>query len=389
MVWTGFDYRGEPQPLVWPATGSSFGCMDLCGFPKAAYYLHQAQWIQNRPILHLIPHWNWAGSEGKPIKVMALSNAEKVTLNLNGKLLEEKSVDKYQMVTFEVPYEAGKLEAVATTGGKEVARFAVETTGAPAGLQLIPDRTSLAGNGCDAQPVTVQVVDAQGRVVPTAKLPVKFELSGPGAIIGLNNGDPTCHEPEKGDQHSVFNGLAQVIVQTTPDSSGPLTLRASAEGLKTAETTIAVTAVPPIPSVPLAAPVFTVQRWRMSPVTATAPDLNQVIPDNDQNSWVNVRAGQVQKFADGTWAIFRAQFTPVAGARKSGGRIRFAGVTGRAEVWLDGQPCGRKESFAAGPLEVPLPPGEGERTLSLRIETRAGESAGLNGPVTVEAAPIP
>src|SRR5208337_4340966 len=131
MVWTGFDYRGEPQPLSWPAAGSSFGCMDLCGFPKSAYWIHQAQWITNRPILHFVPNWNWAGSEGKPIKVFVAANVEKVELFLNGKSLGTNSVDKYQMLTTEVNYEPGKLEALGYNGGKEVARFAVETTGAP------------------------------------------------------------------------------------------------------------------------------------------------------------------------------------------------------------------------------------------------------------------
>ncbi len=249
MVWTGFDYRGEPQPLSWPACGSSFGCMDLCGFPKTAYYIHQAQWIQNRPILHLAPHWNWADSEGKPVKVMVLSNAEKVALFLNGKPIGEKPVDKYEMLTVEVPYEAGKLEAVAFRGAEEVARFAVETTGTPAALKLIADRGSLAGDGDDAQPVTVQAVDAQGRLVPTAKLPVTFEITGPGAIIGLNNGDPNCHEPEKGNKHSIFNGLAQVILQSRREGHGPLTLRATAEGLAPAEVVIDVKAAAARPEV--------------------------------------------------------------------------------------------------------------------------------------------
>jgi beta-galactosidase len=240
MVWTGFDYRGEPQPLLWPASGSSFGCMDLCGFPKTAYYIHQAQWITDRPILHIAPHWNWAGSEGKPIKVMVITNAESVELFLNGKSFGQKPVDKYDMLTLDVPYEAGKLEAVASNGGKEVARFAVETTGAPAALKLIADRDSLAGDGEDAQPITVEAVDAQGRVVPTAKLPVKFELIGPGSIIGLNNGDPNCHEPEKGTEHSIFNGLGQAIVQAGYGKSGQLTLRATADGLTPAEVVIDV-----------------------------------------------------------------------------------------------------------------------------------------------------
>jgi beta-galactosidase len=263
MVWTGFDYRGEPQPLAWPATGSSFGCMDLCGFPKTAYYIHQAQWISDRPILHLVPHWNWAGSEGKPIKVMAITSAEKVELFLNGKSLGEKRVDQYQMLTLDVPYEAGKLEAVASNGGKEVARFAVETTGEPAALKLIADRAVLAGDGEDAEPITVEAVDAQGRVVPTANLAVQFQLDGPGAIIGLNNGNPNCHEPEKGTAHSLFNGLGQVIVQSGYGGSGPLMLQAIADGLAPAEVGIDVKAVPARPAVaPATRPVSARGRGR-------------------------------------------------------------------------------------------------------------------------------
>jgi beta-galactosidase len=249
FVWTGFDYRGEPQPLVWPATGSSFGCMDLCGFPKTAFYIHQAQWIADRPILQLVPHWNWSGKEGQPIKVMALTNADTVALSLNGKPIGRKPVDTYEMTSWDVPYEAGKIEAVATKDGAEVARFAVETTGPPAALQLVPDRPSLAGDGRDAQPVTVQTIDARGRVVPTANLPVQFEVVGPGAIIGLGNGDPNCHEPEKGDNRSLFNGLAQVILQSARESSGQIKLRATSAGLADGEAVIEVKSVSAPPEV--------------------------------------------------------------------------------------------------------------------------------------------
>jgi beta-galactosidase len=250
MVWTGFDYRGEPQPLSWPAAGSSFGIMDLCGFPKAAYWIHQAQWIRSRPILHVMPHWNWAGSEGKPIKVMVATNTERVSLLLNGKPVGEKPVDQYQMVTFEVLYESGTLEARASNGGNEVARFDVETTGVPAAVRLIPDRERMAGDGNDAQPITVQIVDAQGRVVTTADLPVTFSVSGPATIIGLNNGDPTNHEPEKGSQHSTYRGLAQVIVQSNLGGVGTFTLHAASPGLVAGDASVNVIAAPEPPAVP-------------------------------------------------------------------------------------------------------------------------------------------
>jgi len=244
FIWTGFDYRGEPTPFHWPAVSSYFGCMDLCGFPKTAFYIRQALWTHDKPVLTLVPHWNWAGKEGKPIKVMALTNADRVSLFLNGKLIEEKPVDKFEMVMWDVPYAPGRLEALAKKNDTIVARYVVETTGEPVALRLTPDRKALAGDGNDALPVTVETLDKDGRPVPTANLPVEFEIIGPGAIIGLGNGDPTSHEPEKGNKRSLFNGLAQVIVQSQRGGSGNLVLRAKAEGLKPAETTISVEATP-------------------------------------------------------------------------------------------------------------------------------------------------
>ncbi|MCY2991522.1 MAG: DUF4982 domain-containing protein, partial [Planctomycetota bacterium] len=241
--------HGEPQPLKWPSTVSSFGCLDLCGFPKLAFYLHQALWVEDRPVLHLVPHWNWPGQEGKPIKVMALANADSVTLTLNGRVLSEKPVDKFDMVSWEVPYEPGRLEATGKKQGQEVSRCIVETTGEPASLRLTPDRKAFAGDGWDALPVTVEALDKHGRPVPTANLPVEFEITGPGAIIGLGNGNPNCHEPEKGHHRSLFHGLAQVLVQSQRGGSGALVLRATAGGLQPAETTIDVTATPERPAV--------------------------------------------------------------------------------------------------------------------------------------------
>lgn len=249
FVWTGFDYRGEPQKFTWPSVSSVFGCMDTCGFPKAAFYMHQSAWIDDRPVLQILPHWNWPGKEGQPIKVMVLSNVKNVELLLNGMSLGEKDVDRIMGGEWTVPYAPGKLEAVAKKDGKEIVRCVVETTGEPVTLKLIPDRDSLAGDGADAQPITVCALDGQGHEVPTANLPVTFEISGPGTIIGLGNGDNASHEPEKGNHRSLFNGLAQVIVQSQRGESGIVTLRALSKGLKSAETMIKINVVTPKPFV--------------------------------------------------------------------------------------------------------------------------------------------
>lgn len=247
--WTGFAYRGEPTPYGWPSASSHFGAMDLCGFPKTEFFVRQAHFLKNKPVLTLIPHWNWPGKDGQNIKVLAATNCDSVTLSLNGKRIEEKQIHPFQMVEWQVPYAPGKLEAVAKKNGREVACFVVETTGNPLKLRLTPDRGAIAGNGGDAVPVTVEALDGQDRPVPTANLAVAFEISGPGRIIGVGNGDPNSHDPEKGDKVRVYNGLAQVIVQSTKDA-GEIKLTATADGLSPATISVKSSPTHPIPSVP-------------------------------------------------------------------------------------------------------------------------------------------
>jgi len=386
MVWTGFDYRGEPQPLSWPAAGSSFGIMDLCGFPKSAYWIHQAQWITDRPVLHIIPHWNWAGSEDKPIKVMVTTNAQTIALFLNGKPVAEKPVDKYEMVTFEVPYSAGTLEARASNGGKEVARFDVETTDAPAAIRLTPDRQSLAGDGYDAQPITVEVVDAKGRVVPTAHVPVTFTLSGPAAIIGLNNGDPTNHEPEKGTQHSTYHGLAQIIVQSELAGKGKLTLHATSPGLNAGDASVNVTATAAPPAVAeITSPPLVLMNWKRSPVSANRPDPNQQLVISDMSSWTPTHPGALPAFRDGVFAIYRTNFMPRVQMQKSGSHLIIRDVVGKALVYINAKLVAEKTDQKKNTLAISIPPGEGEQVVSILIEAPAvGTRAGLGGPVTLE-----
>ncbi len=244
FVWTGFDYHGEPTPFTYPANSSYFGIMDLCGFEKAAFYIHQAQWIDNAPVLALVPHWNW--QKGDSVRVMACTNLDEVELLVNGKSVGRQKGNRFEMNYWTVPYVAGAIEARGYKAGKPVKMARVETTGAAVALHLVPDRKGLNATGNDAQPIRVEAVDAKGRNVPLAQDMVAFEISG-GTIIGLGNGDPTSLEPEKGDRRSLFNGLAQVIVQAG-ESAGTLRLRATATGLKAAELLV--------PVVPVRAPVY-------------------------------------------------------------------------------------------------------------------------------------
>jgi len=195
FVWTGFDYRGEPSPYGWPCINSHFGIMDTCGFPKDNFYYYQSWW-SDRTVLHLMPHWTWPGREGQEIKVSCFSNCREVELFLNGQSLGRQEMPRNSRLRWHVKYAPGTLLARGYRDGKVVAEETVETTTAPARLQLIADRSTLAANGEDLSVITVAVLDAAGRVVPVADNHVNFSLTGPGKIIGVGNGDPSCHEPD-------------------------------------------------------------------------------------------------------------------------------------------------------------------------------------------------
>jgi len=196
FVWTGFDYRGEPTPYGWPCINSHFGIMDTCGFPKDNYWYYQSWW-SDRPVLHLMPHWNWPGREGQEIDVRALSNCDEVELFLNGTSFGRQAMKPQSVLRWKVPYAPGALSATGYKGGRAVAEAKVETTGAPAAVQLRPDRAAIDADGEDVAVVTVSIADAKGRVMPVAGNEVSFELEGPGRILGVGNGDPSCHEPDK------------------------------------------------------------------------------------------------------------------------------------------------------------------------------------------------
>jgi beta-galactosidase len=170
--------------------------MDLCGFPKDTYYYLKACWT-DEPVLHILPHWNWAGKEGKPINVWAYSNCDEVELFLNGKSLGRKPMPKLSHSQWDVNYEPGTLLAKGYKAGKEIVTDKVETTGEPAAIRLIPDRDKIKGDGVDVSVVTVQIEDDKGRVVPTAGNEISFALQGQGKILGVGNGDPSSHEPDQ------------------------------------------------------------------------------------------------------------------------------------------------------------------------------------------------
>jgi beta-galactosidase len=233
FAWTGFDYRGEPTPYSWPCISSHFGIMDTCGFPKDNYYYYQAWW-SDKPVLHLFPHWNWAGEEGSEIDVWCYSNLEEVELFLNGHSLGRKKVPQYLHVAWKVKFTPGILEARAYTGGGHVLTDRRETTEAAEKLALIPDRHIITADGQDACVIQVQVLDRAGRLVPTADSPIEFRITGSGRLIGVGNGDPSSHESDKSQRRRSFNGMCAAVVQSD-GNVGQLGIEAKSPGMSAAK----------------------------------------------------------------------------------------------------------------------------------------------------------
>jgi beta-galactosidase len=214
FAWTGFDYRGEPTPYGWPSINSQFGIVDMCGFPKDNFFYYKAWW-GSEPVLHLLPHWNWAGREGEPTPVWVHSNLDSVELFLNGQSQGSKKVEPLTHLEWNVKYEPGVLEARGTKDGKVVLAEKRETTGDPVAIRLTTDRNEINADGEDVAVLTVEVLDKEGRPIPTAHNMISFKVTGEGALIGVGNGDPNCQESDKEPKRSLFNGLAQLIVQST------------------------------------------------------------------------------------------------------------------------------------------------------------------------------
>jgi beta-galactosidase len=227
FAWTGFDYRGEPTPYGWPSINSEFGIIDMCGFPKDNYFYYKAWW-GNEPALHLFPHWNWEEREGEVVLVWVHSNLDEVELFLNGKSQGSQKVQPQTHLEWKVKYEPGVIEARGSKNGQVVLTEKRETTGKPESIKLTADRTTINADGEDVAIVQVEVLDKDGRHVPTADNQISFKISGEGVLIGVGNGDPNCQESDKEPKRSLFNGLAQVILQADK-TPGVITLEAYTE----------------------------------------------------------------------------------------------------------------------------------------------------------------
>lgn len=233
FLWTGIDYRGEPTPLAYPAVYTQFGILDTCAFAKDNFYYYQSWW-QEKPVLHLFPHWNFPDKEGQPLTVYCYSNLEEVELWVNGKSYGKKRMEKDWYLSWEnVIYEPGILSAKGYVNGKEVMYQQIETTKAPYAIALEAYQDTIFRDGGTGI-IKVSVLDQDGRMVPTADDEIIFQVEGAGSFLGTGNGNPGDHDSDKAPHRRAFNGLCQLLVSANGET-GDIRIKASSKNLKGAE----------------------------------------------------------------------------------------------------------------------------------------------------------
>lgn len=325
FVWTGFDYRGEPTPYSWPNINSHFGILDVCGFPKDVAFYYQAWWT-NKETLHIFPHWNHPGQEGKPIDVWVFANHEEVELFLNDKSLGRKPMEKGGHLQWSVPYAPGKLSGIGYRGGKAVQSAAVETTGPAVRLVLETDHPTMQAGGADIAVINVKAVDEKGRTVPGPDMKIDFTTEGSGRIIGVGNGDPSSHEP---DTHA-----------TTPvfaDISG----------------------------------------WKFAKVTGDIANRAETAVDFDDSKWETPKMGQNQ-LRPGENAVFRAAFT--VDDPKETTVLSVGPIDDQGWVFLNGKLVGTTNDWAATHrFDVAGKLAKGRNVLAIVAKNNGGEGGLTKG----------
>jgi beta-galactosidase len=342
FVWTGFDYRGEPTPYWWPCINTHFGILDTCGFPKDVFYYYKSWWTTNT-VLHLSPHWNWPGKEGQEIVVEAFSNCRRVQLFLNGMSLGRQTMKPNSKLSWMVKYAPGTLSAKGfDAGGKVMAETRVETTGEPTQIQLTPDRATINADGEDVSVFTVAALDALGRAVPVAQNRINFSICGVGTIIGVGNGDPSCHEPD------IF-----------------------------------------VPKVPERGVALDDWRWQLAKIPKNRSAVPEYANDFDDSKWTNVNAktsgGELAIKTPDTTAIYRAHFTlKEEDLKGAGAQICFSGCDDEGWYFVNGQFVGESHDWQAQPIfEIKPFVHAGDNVVAVGVNNAAGQG-GLNPNVTVK-----
>jgi beta-galactosidase len=274
FVWTAFDYIGEAsigwrgywqEHNFYPWNLAFCGDIDICGSKRPQSYYRDALWKENQLSVFVkspqpsfeenidrvswsrwhwddvLADWNWKGFENQPLQVNIYSSCEEVELFLNGKSMGRLSTNRsteYKAI-YNVAYQPGELKAVGYSNGKEVKISILKTAGEPSQIQLKADRNEIKADGEDLCYIMVELTDKNGLKNPKAENLIKFDIEGPGEIVGVGNANPVSTESYLNHERKAWHGQCLVIIKSER-KKGNIVLKASSANLKSAEIKINV-----------------------------------------------------------------------------------------------------------------------------------------------------
>ncbi len=268
FVWTAFDYIGEAsigwrgyfqEQNFYPWNLAFCGDLDICGWKRPQSFYRDALWKSNQLSLFVKPpkpsfeenpdrqswskwhwldavaDWNWKGTENKPLEVSVYSSCEEVELFLNNKSLGRKKTNRLTefKAIWEVPYQPGELKTIGYAGKKQVNTAILRTADEPSEIKLKADRMEIKADGQDLSYITVELWDEKGNRNPKSENLVKFEIEGPGTIVGVGNANPVSTESYQASERKAWQGRCLVILKSE-QKQGKITLKATSGSLKQA-----------------------------------------------------------------------------------------------------------------------------------------------------------
>jgi beta-galactosidase len=241
FLWTGIDYLGEAGP--WPSRGFTTGLLDLSGAVKPRGRFREALW-STKPVVHLgtepapsddrksIDAWpDWNYSAGQRIRVLCYTNASKVRLVLNDAPVgDEQPYDPESgVIAWDIPFQAGKLEAVGLDeNGAELGRAVLRSASSPATMQLLADDDVIDSDGGVAA-ISLQIVDRDGVAVTDSDRDVTCVVDGPARLLGLEGANNRDVSDYSDAVHSVFRG--RIVAYIRAHAAGPVRVRFTTPGL--------------------------------------------------------------------------------------------------------------------------------------------------------------
>ena len=228
-----YDIQFETMPNLFPRYISWCGDLDITGRKKPQGYYRNVLWdvtpvemlvhepIPEGMVENMTPwgwpnefhHWNWLGNEGKPMKVRVFTKGDKVKLTLHGMVIAEAEVNEHYIAEFEIPFEPGRLEAIAYKVGNVIGKAVLRTASVPHGIELRPDKVLLEANRHDLSYIQVKVIDRGGNKVTDEEVPVKVTVTGNGELVGCGNGSIDGMKSFNHANFTTWRAYGQIIVR--------------------------------------------------------------------------------------------------------------------------------------------------------------------------------